>query len=272
MLGIFGLSRRTDLLCSQCFQDHGLRLDAERVGISRKGRCRNCGRPDGKKLDKALLHDLADSFFVNGTRSGGDFGIAPIVVCNDLSTTSVEFYGQLQSDAALLARTLGIGFFHYGPPLWMFGQIGPLEDLQDVERRAAVIERILKVYPVRAMSPGEILYRARLNVKNPATPDEYDGQPLSVAGKGRLDSSAFPVLYASQDLQVCVHECRATAEDKIFVGTLSPVHPIRLLNLAHILDEGTTVTEFESLDLTVAMLFLAGAHSYPMSRAIALAA
>ena len=61
-------------------------------------------------------------------------------------------------------------------------------------------------------------------------------------------------MYASQDLQVCLHECRVTAEDKIFVATLKPVKPLKLLNLEEILvEEG--VTEFESLDMAVHMLF-----------------
>ena len=39
-----------------------------------------------------------------------------------------------------------------------------------------------------------------------------------------------------------------------------------------LLKEGKEVTEFESLDLTVHMLFLAGHHSYQLTRAIAEAA
>src|SRR5688572_13297078 len=101
------------------------------------------------------------------------------------------------------------------PSLWMFGQIEPLMELQGAETRAPVIERILTAYPENSLSPGQILYRARLNAKTPNDRAEYDGQPLSYAGNGRLDSSGFPTLYASQDLQVCMHECRATAEDEI---------------------------------------------------------
>jgi hypothetical protein len=153
----------------------------------------------------------------------------------------------------------------------MLGEIEPLKQLQDDTERSDVIERIVGAYPVRILAPGQILYRARLNVKMAADPREYDAPPLGRAGNGRLDSSSLPVLYASEDLHICIHECRATAEDDIFVGTLSPTREIRLLNLAHILDEEESTTEFDSLDLSVAMLFLAGPHSYHISRAIALA-
>jgi hypothetical protein len=75
-------------------------------------------------------------------------------------------------------------------------------------------------------------------------------------------------LYASADLQICIHECRTTAEDDIYVATLSPTRVLRLLDLTAVLvEEG--VTEFESLDIAVHMLFLAGPHSYEISRDIA---
>src|SRR5262249_14504305 len=74
----------------------------------------------------------------------------------------------------------------------------------------------------------------------------------------------------SQDLQICVHECRVTAEDNLFVATLRPNRNLKLLDLAYLLPEDTT--EFESLDMAVHMFFLAGKDSYPIAREVALAA
>ena len=88
---------------------------------------------------------------------------------------------------------------------------------------------------------------------------------------GRLDSERLPVMYASSDLQICVHECRVTVEDDTYVATLTPNKDLRLLDLTAVLAEPGS-TEFESLDLTVHMLFLAGDHSYEICRSIALAA
>jgi len=79
------------------------------------------------------------------------------------------------------------------------------------------------------------------------------------------------VLYGSQDLQVCVHECRVTADDESFIASLIPTRDLRLLDLTHLLEE-KDVTEFESLDLAVHMLFLAGKHAYEITRAVAAAA
>lgn len=56
------------------------------------------------------------------------------------------------------------------------------------------------------------------------------------------------------------------------MATLAPTRELRLLDLSVLLKEEEGVTEFESLDMTVHMLFLAGKHSYKLTRAIAEAA
>ena len=78
-------------------------------------------------------------------------------------------------------------------------------------------------------------------------------------------------MYASPDLEVCVHECRVTAEDELYVATLAAVSPLRLLDLSVLLTH-EDATEFERLDMALHMLFLAGPHSYPTIRKISLAA
>ena len=70
-------------------------------------------------------------------------------------------------------------------------------------------------------------------------------------------------------MEVCVHECRVTVEDELYLATVAPTAPIRCLDLTAVLEEDAT--EFESLDMAVHMLFLAQPHSYSISRAIALA-
>lgn len=68
---------------------------------------------------------------------------------------------------------------------------------------------------------------------------EYDSPPAVAIGAGRFDAPLFPVLYGSQDLPVCLHECRVTAEDELYVATLSPTHELRLLDLSALLPEET---------------------------------
>lgn len=153
----------------------------------------------------------------------------------------------------------------------MVGEVEPLKSLQKAKGRQAIIERILSEYPARILELEEFFYRIRVNPSAPGEAAQYDSPPHHIAGRGRLDSPGRPVLYVSPDLEVCVHECRVTAEDQVFVATLAPAKPLRLLDLSVLL-RGEHVTEFESLDMSVHMLFLAGKHSYKITRAIAEAA
>jgi hypothetical protein len=259
------------LLCSNCFVDEGLRIDSWKHGTEHKGDCPNCKSPDGKKLTKEGVLGLAHRFFVSGTTIRFDYGAAPRVQFNE------QHYGKgdiaaspwLTNDVKLIEDAGGIGFFHYGPRLWMVGEVEPLKALQDPATRHHIIERVLKEYPERSLAKGSLFYRVRLNPKRVAEPDEYDSPPLPVAGGGRLNSVGMAVMYGSQDIDICIHECRATVEDDLYVATLTPTRDLRLLDLTAVLKE--EVTEFESLDMAIHMLFLATSHSYEISRDIAMA-
>lgn len=259
------------LACSACFADPGLRLDAERIGIELTSTCPNCGTTDGRKLTHESLEELAFRFFVWGSLCRWTYGAAPLIQFNEHQKTTIDVSPWLVPDVQLFERLLGVGFFHYGPRLWMLGEIEPLQALQKSRMRQGVIDRILCEYPSRIIGSDDSFYRIRKGPTAPADPSHYDSPPTSRAGKGRLDSPGAPVLYASSDLELCVHECRVTAEDELYVATLAPKTSLRLLDISVLLNE-EDVTEFESLDMTVHMLFLAGKHAYRITRAIATAA
>lgn len=213
---------------------------------------------------------LSNRFFVQGSTVRAYYGGYPRIQFNESQKPSLRGPSWLDADLRLLENTLGIAFFEYGPRLWMIGEVEPLKALQRKRSRGRIIERVLKEYPVRELEPEVNFYRIRIHVQAPDKIEEYDSPPAHKVGKGRLDTPECPILYASQDMEVCLHECRVSAEDDIYVATLSPTRTLKLLDLTHILDESTT--EFESLDMAVHMLFLAGQHSYQACKAIALAA
>jgi len=256
------------VLCSDCFHDQGLRLDAERIGVVESSACSNCGSTTGSKLNANLIRALAHRFFVWGTLHRCDYGAASVVQFNQHQSTSISTSPWFEQDIRLIERTIGVGFFYYEPRLWMIGEVKPLKALQEPTSRALVIERILAEYPTTLLHVAESFYRIRKAPKKPEDFGEYDSPPLASAGTGRLDSTNFPVMYGSQELQVCVHECRVTAEDELYVATLSPTRNLKLLDLSALLWE-EEATEFESLDMAVHMLFLAGKHSYNITRDIA---
>jgi hypothetical protein len=260
------------ILCSNCFADEGLRIDAFKSGIEQEGDCPNCKKQDGRKLTEDHVLALAWRFFVGGTTIRSEYGAAPAIQFNEhhYGKSTISPSKWLTNDIKLIEESVNVGFFHYAPRLWMVGEVEPLKELQDPAKRPQVIGRILKEYPETILPKNSTFYRIRVGPKQPANPQEYDSPPIHLAGNGRLDSPGFPVMYGSQDIDVCVHECRVTAEDDIYVATLKPQRDMRLLDLTHVLKED--VTEFESLDMAIHMLFLARSHSYEISRAISLAA
>lgn len=256
------------ILCSNCFHDRGLKLDAQVLGLENHSICPQCGSLDGKKLDQKLTILLMHRFFVWGSLYRVAYGAAPLIQFNQSQKTSVVFSSVLDQDVRLLENATGCGLFHYGPRLWMLGEIEPLKKLQQKRRRSSIIKQILKEYPTFIINSDHLFYRVRKEPKNPADIYEYDSPPDQFLGSGRLDSTDLPIMYCSEDLHTCIHECRFTAEDDLYVATLVPTKELKLLDLSFILDEDTT--EFESLDLAVHMLFLAGKHSYGISQDLAL--
>jgi hypothetical protein len=179
---------------------------------------------------------MAHKFFVWGSLRRFDFGMAPGIQFNGHQRTSIDVAPWLLPDVRLFERLLGVGFFEYDPRLWMIGEVAPLRELQDSSRCSGVIERIFSDYPLMSLTTGNLLYRVRVNPAAPAEPREYDSPPDTLVGNGRLDSIGFPVLYSSPDLELCLHECRVTGEDDVFVATLAPTRELRLLDLSALLE------------------------------------
>jgi hypothetical protein len=259
------------VLCSNCFNDQGLRLTAFNIGIDKNSLCPRCKTKNGRKLNKELVKKLAYSFFVRGTVHRAYFGSAPVIQFNEqqYENSSINIPKRLEDDIKLIEDTIKVGFFYYGPRLWMIGEVEPLKKLELESERHGIIHRILKEYPARIILKKEFIYRLRKEPKDPSNFEEYDSPPLGNEnlGKGRFDSINFPIMYASQDLEICVHECRVTVDDNLFLATLYPTRDLKLLDLTEILDENET--EFESLDMAVHMLFFAGECSYKITREIA---
>jgi hypothetical protein len=87
-------------LCSDCFVDEGLRIDAYKHGLDKEGECPKCRSLCGRKLTKDHVKDLAWRFFVSGTMVRGTYGGAPVIQFNE------HHYGK--SDIAPSPHRLGL--------------------------------------------------------------------------------------------------------------------------------------------------------------------
>jgi len=257
------------LLCSNCFQDQGLRLFAHKIGIENLDFCKCCKTRSGHKLTKTLIAILAYEFFTRGSVKRCRYGFFPEIMVKNDFLSSIETSCWLADDIRLIGDALSAGFCYYTPEFWMVGENAALKCLRKRSKRGKVISEVLKRYPFRRLEPGEIFYRLRKNPQNPSQIDQYDSPPPLLRKKGRLNSDRLSVMYGSQDLEICVHECRATVEDELYFATLTPCKNIKLLDLTEIIQEDVGVTELESIDMAIHLLFLAGKHSYRVSRDIA---
>ena len=189
-----------------------------------------------------------------GSLSGEQFIAAsmrtPRVQFNEHQSTSISTSPWFEADLRKIEKAIGVGFFYYGPRVWMIGEVEPTKALQDPETRSEVMNRIITEYPSVVLPEGQVFYRIRKDPEKQDSFSEYDSPPVALAGSGRLDSAGFPVMYGFQDLQICVHECRVTAEDELYLATLAPTRNLRLLDLTELLSV-EKVTEFESLDMAV---------------------
>lgn len=261
------------LLCSNCFRDEGLKIDAYKIGINNDDKCPRCKSTRGHKLTKGLIQELCYSYFVRGTFFKNNYGGAPLIQFNSqhFNKIEIDFSPWLQNDVKLIEQAGEIGMFFYGPRLWMLGEVEPLMSLDKEDERNQIIERILIEYPIRELTDKDYFYRLRVDPEVPHDFSEYDAPPDEYLGKNRFDDIGFPVLYGSPDLELCLHECRTTVDDNLFMAKLVPSRKLKVLDLTKVLQE-EGVSEFESIDIAIYFLFLAGEHSYHICRQIALKA
>jgi RES domain-containing protein len=221
-------------------------------------------------LNPQAIDKLMRSYFINGSYVKTEYGGATILRFGD---GDVEFPSWLKSDVRLLSEAAGIGLQYHGPALWRLGGIEPLKALQNIESRESAAQDVVRRFPKRRFAKGEIFYRLRKNVDSGKACDaaQYDAPPVSHNTGGRLNDPSFPILYGSQDIEICVHECRVRKADECYLATLRNTRTLNLLDLCtEIQIDGPT--PFESVYLAVQFVFAAEEHSYDVARALAKAA
>ena len=85
------------IACSECFHDQGLRLDAQRLGVTDSTACPNCGATIGRKLNSDRLAAPASQFFVWGSLLRCEYGAAPQI--------QITVPSWLEADMRLIERS-----------------------------------------------------------------------------------------------------------------------------------------------------------------------
>jgi hypothetical protein len=253
VLAIFpGESAVQQVLCSECFENEGIRVEADGLGTPSRESCQNCGSTRGKKLDLEKLRRLAYRFFVQGTIPHGTGGYVPILQYDERSDDEDDDdIGMLEETIAdwnLIKRHIGGRLFNNAPDLWRLGITDHYDD--DLNVTEGTISGIVKQLSIREVPAGSKTYRIRIRRDEDASmlpSSEYDAPPATVKrAYGRFDDDKTPILYTSPNVEVCLHETRIVLTDEIYVATLVATQDLRLADLSGGYDQ-TPATPFEDL-------------------------
>lgn len=219
--------------CADCFRNDGLRHVLSRYGKGSSDHCPRCSSSAGAKLDPDTLEAAASEFFVQG--SVAPETLAPVYQVNRLNPYPATLDPTLAADAELLRTVTGLVVFEYGPPLWQLGHTDHYDAFAEGDPASAA-DAMVRGGTATTIHAGTALYRIRRNlavgpdVLDPAT---FDPPGDQVARQpGRWDELGSPVLYVSDDVELCLHECRVALSDEIVLVTLVAARDLRLLDLS----------------------------------------
>lgn len=219
--------------CTECFHNHGFRQVVAMHGSKSETPCPHCGSSSGITLTSEALSTAARDFFVTGSIVSEM--LAPYYQVNSNNPHPALLDSTVASDAEKLKAIVGLTVFNYGPPLWQVGITSHWDDFQDLEPSIAA-DKLVQQAAQMIVPAGTVLYRVRLNVTADhavTDPRTFDPPPSHVKRvAGRWDDGTNAVLYVADDIELCLHECRATLSDEITLATLVTVRDLRILDVS----------------------------------------
>ena len=241
-------------LCSDCFRDNGLRLEAKRMGKEHIGVCPNCKAADGYALDSDCLRNLQRQFFLRATAPSQyrqELAVLGVMLDDpDEDDIGLELRREAQADWSLIRDAIGGRLYYMSPRLFRLGITNHFGMYQSLPKDV-VRDRIVSKLSLTEIGPSTTLYRIRLNLDNESKFDEgqFDAPPKPRRrGLGRFDNGKLPLLYGSPNLQVCIHECRVTLADDIFVASLTPTKKLSVIDLTGNYDQPKDIDPYEDLE------------------------
>jgi hypothetical protein len=198
----------------------------------------------------AQLESLQDSFFERATAPHTfQLYVPSLRIGGDREDNDVRMLPCTSADWRLIKSISRSSLIYNVPRLFQLGVTnhfdGPDGSLLD-----STIDEICDKLLLIEMCEGTELFRIRLNLSGKciAEPSQYDSPPGTGAREfNRFDQSDLPILYASPSLTVCIHECRATLNDEVFVATLRASRNLRIADLSSGYDQNPE-TPFDDLE------------------------
>jgi RES domain len=260
------------MLCTKCFKNEGLLIEAARLSLGDPVLCSICGSSEGQAISDDTAHELLIRFFGHGSESLVVAGHVPVYkLTADRGFMSGKFESPLEDDYQLLLAHYGLGVFHNAPAEWRMGMTDHYHELSGSYTEALeTLDQIIRVATLRVIPAGSKLYRIRTNVRaSVGLATSYDAPPHEIKRKaGRYDDTDFPVLYAAFDIETCIHECRCTVIDEIALATLHTVRELTVVDFQD-LHEPPPDTPFQCIGHFIYGLSVATEDEYPKCRMLA---
>lgn len=222
-----------EIACPECFSNWGFRKVVANHAVVPEAECPRCSAV-GPLIDRAGLEEAIHAFFVAGSYLAET--MAPVYQVNDCNPYPARFDATLDDDAKLASSLTAKVIFDYGPQLWRVGEVELKHAFDDGgETREAAARDFVAYAPRVELVAGTRLFRIRKNPKTDetiTTAVAFDPPPQDVKRTpGRWDDGHSPVLYASDDIELCLHECRVLVADEVVVASLSTARPLTLVDL-----------------------------------------
>src|SRR5713101_6776222 len=179
------------MLCTKCFKNEGLLLEAEKLCSGNTVQCSVCGSSNGRAITADAADDLLGKFFVHGSQSLVIAGHVPVYkLTRDKGFMSGRFDSPLEDDYQLLIKHYGLGVFHNAPAEWRMGMTDHYHELtMSYPEALKTLDDIIGVTTRRVLPAHTKLYRVRTNIKMEVTaPSSYDAPSSEAKRKpGRYD-------------------------------------------------------------------------------------
>lgn len=259
------------ILCSDCFKDYGLREMAKKIGKANSVVCPQCNSITGAALDKKGLEELCDHYFVHGSYNNAEYGGSPVLMIGEGDGEfDYSVHKSLNHDIQLIHEAAGLTPMAYGPAVWRVGVSEWMDRLtsRNWKKRDRAVKELISRCSIKEIKPDSRFFRIRTNVVDDVNEKSFDAPESQKYKSGRFNVKDGVVFYASFDVETCIHECRVSMEDYLYVATMEPLRTLRLLDLNQVKEKESEETPSENLSLAIRQILRAGGHSYGVTRRI----
>jgi hypothetical protein len=273
------------LLCSNCFKNVGISIEAQRIGTSTTLPCPKCGSVDGAKLTKEQLQTLQFNFFLGGSRVTAYFP-SPIGLAG-ANLSPFQFEGNTWADYLLIKSLTDTELFWHGPHLDRLGLCllrdkvlarlkpddypWPLDIGHDVTIDD-LWDAALAVVKAQILPAGQKVFRVRSLAKNPLDVSEYDSPPTKLIKACRFNDSTHQVFYGAFDAETCIIELKLgpseIVRNEVTIARFQLKQSLRVLNLCDFRANGLNHSDFRECRALLSGLLFPHQQDYFLTQSL----